>query len=187
MNKYAIVSLALMAIASAAEILQAPSFETVKVSPDGSVVHDVTYGGNVVGGVSPIVGSYYIPTVRYTNVGGLINNGYGVVNVIPTNSVPVATGIQGPSVRTVIAGPDGSSIDSFASGSVLSDDASVLVAPSVQTFYKYADNLAVSPYVVPTVDPGSKSYYAPGYYSGFVPLPYSGSVVSGPSGTIVSN
>ncbi|XP_045473889.1 uncharacterized protein LOC123680164 [Harmonia axyridis] len=183
MNKYAIVSLALLALSSATEILQGPSFGTVNVGPDGSVVHDIKYGGNVVGGVSPIVGSYHIPILRNSNVEGLIKNGYGALKLVATNSVPVTTGIQGPSVKTVIAGPDGSSIDSFASGGVVSDDGSVLIAPSTQTFYKYADN---SPYVVPTVVPGSKSYYAPGFYSGFVPLPYGGSVVSGPSGVIVA-
>lgn len=172
---------ALLAFSSAAKILQGPSFKTVNLGVDGSIVHSASFGGNVLEGVQPIVTGVHVPHLKTVNVypDGTLVNTNGIVQLVPTSLMPVTTGIQGPSSRTVSVGPDGSVIDSFTAGGVVSDDGSVLVAPSLHTAHHT---------IVPAngVVPGTNVLYAPGFYSSFVPIPYGKSVVAGPSGTIVA-
>ncbi|KAK9872449.1 hypothetical protein WA026_017913, partial [Henosepilachna vigintioctopunctata] len=118
--------------------------------------------------------------------------------------------IQGPSVRTFNAGPDGHFIDSIATGgAVINGPTPFLVPPTLKAVAGVADGSWVQEtlpnyvfpglsarrvyggpfiYPVPGAPVFAKSFYEAAFYPGRVfPVPYGKAVISGPSGTIVAD
>ncbi|KAL3287476.1 hypothetical protein HHI36_001946 [Cryptolaemus montrouzieri] len=117
--------------------------------------------------------------------------------------------VQGPSVRTVNIGPDGSVIDSFAVGGAVADGPTpVLAAPGLRTIVGpaltpllhepvlpvpapavVAGRVYGAPFLTPTIEAPllAKYFYEPSFYANGVPVPYGKAIVAGPSGTIIAD
>ncbi|XP_044747253.1 uncharacterized protein LOC123308588 [Coccinella septempunctata] len=183
--KTVLIIAAFFALATSAEIVEGPKEKSANLGPDG-LVYSGAFGGSLGSGYYPVLTNVHVPVFRTINInpdGTLVN---GLSNVVVSGVAPIAKGLQGPSTRTVSIGPDGNVIDSFSAGGFVSDDGSVVVAPSLHAAYGHAVNQVhgVVPY---SVVPLAKSVvYTPGLYNSYVPIPYGKSVIAGPSGTIVA-
>ncbi|KAL3287477.1 hypothetical protein HHI36_001947 [Cryptolaemus montrouzieri] len=115
--------------------------------------------------------------------------------------------VQGPSVRTINQGPDGSVIDSLAiGGAVVDGPTPVLASPGLRTFVGpaltplvhtpvvpapavFAGRFYGNPFLVRSLEAPlyAKYFYEPSFYTNGVPLPFGKAIVAGPSGTIIAD